>query len=42
VLKVVQRSANKARTQSLDQLRTLIATAPDELRSKLRTLRPTS
>ncbi len=39
VLKVVQRSANKARTQSLNQLRNLVATAPDELRSKLRTLK---
>ncbi len=38
LLKVVQRSANKARTQSLNQLRNLIATAPDELRTKLRTL----
>ncbi len=33
VLKVVQRSANKNRTQSLNQLRNLLATAPDELRS---------
>ncbi len=39
VLKVVQRSANKNRTQSLNQLRNLIATAPDGLRSKLRALK---
>ena len=37
VLKVVQRSANKNRT--LNQLRNLIATAPDELRGKLRALK---
>ena len=34
-LKVVQRSANKARTQALNQLRALVATAPAELREKL-------
>ena len=39
VLKVVQRSANKNRTQSLNQLRNLIATALAELRSKLRALK---
>ncbi len=39
LLKVVQRSANKSRTQALNQLRNLIATAPDELRAKLRTLK---
>ncbi len=33
-----QGSANKNRTQSLNQLRNLIATAPDELRSRLRAL----
>ena len=37
-LKVVQRSANKARTQALNQLRALIATAPAELRERLRQL----
>jgi len=41
VLKIVQRSATKNRTQSLNQLRNLIATAPDELRSKLRGLKTT-
>jgi len=39
VLKIVQRSATKNRTQSLNQLRNLIATAPDELRGKLRGLK---
>lgn len=39
VLKVVHRSANKNRTQSLNQLRNLVATAPDGLRAKLRALR---
>ncbi len=37
-LKVVQRSANKARTQALNQLRALVATAPADLREKLRHL----
>lgn len=37
-LKVVQRSANKARTQALNQLRALVATAPAELRERLRHL----
>ena len=37
-LKVVQRSANKARTQALNQLRALVATAPAELRDRLRDL----
>jgi len=37
-LKVVQRSASKARTQALNQLRALVLTAPDELRAKLRDL----
>ena len=41
VLKMVQRSATKNRTQSLNQLRNLIATAPDELRSRLRGLKTT-
>src|SRR4051794_27831430 len=38
-LKIVHRSANKARTQALNQIRDLITTAPDELRSELRGLR---
>jgi transposase len=38
-LKVVQRSANKARTQALNQLRALVLTAPEELRERLRTLK---
>jgi transposase len=37
-LKVVQRSANKARTQALNQLRSVVATAPAELRERLRRL----
>lgn len=35
-LKVVQRSANKSRIQAINQLRALIATAPAELRERLR------
>ncbi len=35
-LKVLQRSATKARTQALNQLRALLVTAPDELRARLR------
>ena len=38
-LKIVHRSANKSRTQALNQMRDLITTAPDELRSELRGLR---
>jgi transposase len=38
-LKVVQRSANKSRTQALNQLRALVATAPAELRERLRHLK---
>jgi transposase len=38
-LKIVQRSANKSRTQALNQMRDLITTAPDELRTELRGLR---
>lgn len=38
-LKVVQRSANKARTQAINQLRALVLTAPDELRERLRALK---
>ena len=37
-LKMLQRSANKARTQALNQLRALVLTAPDELRERLRDL----
>ena len=37
-LKMVQRSANKARTQALNQLHALVLTAPEELRGKLRGL----
>ena len=39
LLKIVQRSANKARTQSINQLRNIVATAPDDLRSRLRSLK---
>jgi transposase len=38
-LKIVHRSANKSRTQALNQMRDLITTAPDELRTELRALR---
>jgi transposase len=38
-LKIVHRSANKSRTQALNQLRDLITTAPEELRTELRGLR---
>jgi transposase len=38
-LKIVHRSANKSRTQALNQIRDLITTAPDELRSELRGLK---
>ncbi len=37
-LKVLQRSATKARTQALNQLRALLVTASDELRARLRDL----
>lgn len=37
-LKVLQRSANKARTQAINQLRALLVTAPDDLRARLRDL----
>lgn len=37
-LRVVRRSAVKARTQTLNQIRTLIVTAPDQVRERLRTL----
>ena len=38
VLRVTRASARKARTQALNQMRALIATAPDEIRSELRDL----
>jgi transposase len=38
LLKIVARSATKSRTQAVNQLRTIVATAPDQLRSKLREL----
>jgi transposase len=38
-LKIVHRSANKARTQALNQIRDIITTAPDALRAELRGLR---
>jgi transposase len=38
-LKVLQRSANKARTQAINQLRNLVVTAPDGLRAQLRDLK---
>lgn len=38
VLRVTRGSARKARTQALNQMRALIATAPDEIRSELRNL----
>ena len=37
-LKSLQRSATKARTQALNQLRAVLVTAPDELRARLRDL----
>ena len=33
---MLQRSATKARTQALNQLRALLVTAPDDLRARLR------
>lgn len=38
VLRVARCSARKARTQTLNQMRSLIATAPDDLRGELRNL----
>lgn len=38
VLRVARLSARKARTQALNQMRSLISTAPDEIRSELRDL----
>ena len=37
-LKAVQRSANKARTQALNQIHQLLVTAPEDLRTRLRPL----
>ena len=37
-LKVLHRSATKARTQAINQLRNLVVTAPDDLRARLRDL----
>ena len=42
LLKIVQRSATRSRTQAGNQLRAIVATAPDELRSKLRALKTRS
>jgi transposase len=39
VLTMVHRSANKSRTQALNQIRDLITTAPEQLRSDLRDLK---
>jgi transposase len=39
LLKIVQRSGKKARTQGINQLRNIVATAPDELRCRLRELK---
>lgn len=38
VLRVARFSARKARTQALNQMRSLISTAPDEIRAELRSL----
>ena len=37
-LKALHRSANKARTQAINQIRAVLVTAPDELRARLRDL----
>jgi transposase len=42
VLRVARASARKARTQALNQLRSLISTSPDELRAQLRGLSVTA
>lgn len=39
LLKIVQRGASKARVQAVNQLRNIVATAPDELRGRLRELK---
>ena len=41
LLKIVQRSATRSRTQAVNQLRAIVATASDELRSRLRSLKTT-
>ena len=41
LLKIVQRSTTKSRTQAGNQLRAIVATAPDDLRSRLRSLKTT-
>jgi transposase len=41
LLKIVQRSATRSRTQAGNQLRAIVATAPDDLRSRLRSLKTT-
>ena len=38
VLRVARSSARRSRTQAINQMRSLISTAPDELRSELRDL----
>ncbi len=38
VLRVARFSARKARTQALNQMRSLISTPPDEIRAELRSL----
>ncbi len=38
MLKVLQRSANKSRTQAINQLKSLLVTAPPELRARLQRL----
>ena len=38
LLKIVQRSANKSRTQAINQLRNMVATAPEQLRERLRVM----
>lgn len=39
LLKIVQRSGNKARTQAVNQLHNIVATAPDDLRQRLRSMK---
>jgi hypothetical protein len=39
LLRIVQRSATRSHTQAGNQLRAIVATAPDELRSRLRALK---
>jgi transposase len=40
VLRVARLSARRSRTQAINQMRSLISTAPEELRAELRDLRP--